>query len=174
MAKSRLHQDPEKTGEYIGKISDNSQRMMEAMDDIVWAIKPDNDSMQKIVARMREFSTSVLEAKEIDLQFHCAEEVNQLKLDMERRRDFFLFFKEAVNNVAKYSQARKATIHLTVHQGRLILLVEDNGIGFDVASADGGNGLGNMKKRADAMHGRFQVQSAAGAGTKVTLNIPVS
>jgi signal transduction histidine kinase/ligand-binding sensor domain-containing protein len=174
MAKSRLHQDPEKTGEYLGKISDNSQRMMEAMDDIVWAIKPDNDSMQKIVARMREFSTSVLEAKEIDLHFHNSEEVNQLKLDMEQRRDLFLFFKEAVNNVAKYSHAEQATIRLAVHQGRLVLIVEDNGTGFDVESADGGNGLGNMQKRADAMKGRFQVQSSPGAGTKVTLNIPVS
>jgi signal transduction histidine kinase/ligand-binding sensor domain-containing protein len=174
MAKSRLHQDPEKTGEYIGKISDNSQRMMEAMDDIVWAIKPDNDSMQKIVARMREFSTSVLEAKEIDLQFHSAEDVNQLKLDMEQRRDLFLFFKEAVNNVAKYSRAAQATIRLAVHQGRLLLIVEDNGTGFEVDKADGGNGLGNMRKRADAMRGRFQVQSSPGTGTKVTLNIPVS
>jgi signal transduction histidine kinase len=148
--------------------------MMEAMDDIVWAIKPDNDSMQKIVARMREFSTSVLEAKEIDLQFHCDDDVNQLKPGMEQRRDLFLFFKEAVNNVAKYSRAEQAIIRLAAHQGRLILLVEDNGIGFDVEKADAGNGLGNMRKRADAMRGRFQVQSSPGAGTKVILNIPIS
>jgi signal transduction histidine kinase len=173
MAKSRLHSDIAKTGEYISKISDNSQRMMEAMDDIVWAIKPDNDSMQKIVARMREFSTSVLEAKEIELRFHSAEAVNNIRLDMEQRRDLFLFFKEAVNNVAKYSHAEHAVIRLALHQHRLILIVEDDGVGFNVDEADNGNGMGNMRKRADALRGRFQVQSKPGEGSKVTLNIPV-
>ncbi|GAC1588210.1 MAG: sensor histidine kinase [Ginsengibacter sp.] len=59
MAKSKLSKEPESSGLYISKISENSQRMMEAMDDIVWSIKPSNDSMQKISSRMREFSTSV-------------------------------------------------------------------------------------------------------------------
>ncbi len=174
MAKSRLQTDVEKTAEYISKISDNSQRMMEAMDDIVWAIKPDNDSMQKIVARMREFSTSVLEAKDVDLHFHSSEEVNEIKLDMEQRRDLFLFFKEVVNNVAKYARADHAEIRLAVHHRRLVLIVEDDGVGFNVDAADSGNGLGNMRKRADALQGRFQIQSKPGEGTKVTLNIPVT
>src|SRR5690606_34142948 len=66
MAKTKLVTDPVKSSEYISKISDNSHRMMEAMDDIVWSIKPQNDSMEKVIARMREFSNNVLEAKNID------------------------------------------------------------------------------------------------------------
>lgn len=173
MAKSKLHTDEVKASEYINKIGDNSQRMMEAMDDIVWAIKPDNDSMQRIVARMREFATNVLEAKDIELDFHVAEGINDVKLNMEQRRDFFLIFKEAVNNVAKYSKCNKATIQIGQLQKRLVLTVKDDGIGFDVANADDGNGLGNMQKRADALKGRLQLQSRPGDGTTVTLNIPV-
>ncbi len=173
MAKTKIAEDPQTTGQYISKISDNSQRMMDAMSDIVWAIKPANDSMQKITARMQEFANGILEAKNIDLDFKTDEKVNHVKLNMEARRDFFLIFKEAVNNVAKYSQSTRCVIHISTHQKRLLLTVEDNGIGFDVNQADSGNGLSNMQKRAEAMKGRATVQSKSGEGTKVTLNIPV-
>ena len=173
MAKSKINVDPIRTTEYLGKISDNSQRMMDAMDDIVWSIKPSNDSMQKIAARMREFANNVLEAKEIELDFRVDDTVFDIKLNMEARRDFFLVFKEAVNNAAKYSRASMVTVQLGMHSHRLVLLVEDDGTGFDPETADGGNGLGNMQKRAAAMQGRLQVISKPGGGTQVTLNIPV-
>src|SRR4029079_4060811 len=173
MAKSKLHIDEIKASEYINKIGDNSQRMMEAMDDIVWAIKPDNDNMQRIVARMREFATSVLEAKDIDIEFTVDEKVHEVKLNMEQRRDFFLVFKEAVNNVAKYSMSKLAIIQIAARQHRLVLMIKDDGNGFDVNAADNGNGLGNMQKRASSLKGRLQLQSKPGEGTTVILNIPV-
>jgi ligand-binding sensor domain-containing protein/two-component sensor histidine kinase len=172
MAISRMNSDQIKTTEYLGKIGDNSQRMMEAMDDIVWSIKPSNDSMQKIAARMREFATNVLEAKDIELDFRMDDSVFDITLNMEARRDLFLVFKEAVNNAAKYSKATMVVIRVGQHNKRLVLLIEDNGCGFDIETADG-NGLGNMHKRAAAMHGRLQVQSKPGEGTHITLNIPV-
>lgn len=173
MAKTKMAEDPRKTGEYISKISDNSQRMMEAMDDIVWSIRPDNDSMKKITARMREFATSILEARDIELEFKVDEKVNDIKLNMEARRDFFLIFKEAVNNAAKYSHCSKCAVHISLHQKRLLLTVTDNGVGFDVNKADNGNGLSNMQKRAEALKGRTTIQSRPEEGTKVTVNIPV-
>lgn len=173
MAKTKMADDPVKASEYVGKISDNSQRMMEAMDDIVWSIKPDNDNMQKITARMREFATSILETKDIELDFKVEENVNDIKLDMEDRRDFFLIFKEAVNNVAKYSHCDKCAIHVSLHQHRLLLDVQDNGVGFEVDKVDSGNGLSNIQKRAEALKGRATIQSKPGEGTHVTLNIPV-
>ncbi|BFG70991.1 hypothetical protein KACHI17_18720 [Sediminibacterium sp. KACHI17] len=172
MAKSKLNTDNVRVSEYLGKISDNSQRMMEAMDDIVWSIKPMNDSMQKITARMREIATSVLEAKDIDLDFRTDPSIEEVKMDMQARRDFFLVFKEAINNIAKYSNASKAQVHLALHHQRLIMIVQDDGIGFDIDKADG-NGLGNMYKRAASLKGRIQIQSKPGEGTQITLNIPV-
>ena len=129
--------------------------------------------MQKITARMREFATSILEAKDIELDFKVDEKVNDVKLNMEARRDFFLVFKEAVNNVAKYSRCNKCSIHISLYQHRLLLDVHDDGIGFDVSKADSGNGLSNMQKRAEAMKGRVSVQSKPCEGTQVTLNLPV-
>ena len=174
MAKAKLNSDVVKTGEYINKISDNSQRMMEAMDDIVWAIKPANDSIQKVVGRMREFSTNVFEAKDIELDFKADEAVNEVKINTEARRDFFLIFKEAVNNAAKYSRCDKATVHVFVENKKLTLLVKDNGIGFDVIAADSGNGIGNMQKRADALKAKLQITSIPAEGTTIKLSVPLN
>lgn len=174
MAKSKMSNDAVKTTEYLTKITDNSQRMMDAMDDIVWSIKPSNDSMQKIIARMREFATNVLEPKDIELDFIVEDIVYDIKLNMEARRDFFLVFKEAVNNAAKYSGASKVLLKIFVKNKVLTLLIQDDGIGFDVAAADGGNGLGNMRKRADAMNGKLLIQSRHGEGTSVKVSIPLN
>jgi signal transduction histidine kinase len=70
--------------------------------------KPQNDSMEKVIARMREFATSAMEAKDIDLSFEVGEDVFKVKLPMDARRDLFLVFKEAVNNLVKYSKSTKA------------------------------------------------------------------
>lgn len=174
MAKMKVQKDADKTSEYLDKISDNSSRMMEAMDDIVWSINPMNDSMQRITARMREFATGVLEARNIDFTFRVDEEVQDLKLDMEARRDFFLLFKEAVNNLAKYSQCRHAIIDISIQRERLIMKIMDDGIGFDVQQADSGNGLFNMKKRAQSLNGQLTMESAPGQGTRVLLDVPLT
>ncbi|WEK36882.1 MAG: two-component regulator propeller domain-containing protein [Candidatus Pseudobacter hemicellulosilyticus] len=174
MAKMKVTKDVEKTSEYLNKISDNSSRMMEAMDDIVWSINPMNDSMQRVTARMREFATGVLEARNIDVNFRVDDEIVDLKLDMEARRDIFLIFKEAVNNLAKYAQCRNATIDISVNRHTLLMKIQDDGIGFDVQSADSGNGLINMKKRAQSLNGQLKVDSVPGAGTRVVLEVPLT
>jgi two-component sensor histidine kinase len=174
MAKSKLMEDPVKASEYISKISDNSSRMMEAMDDIVWSINPMNDSMQRIFARMREFATEVLEAREVDVHFHFDEEANNIVLNMEQRRDIFLIFKEAVNNIAKYANATAVDISVTYRSPILLLVIKDNGKGFDVENADNGNGLNNMQKRAEKLKAKYSITSQPNAGTNITLQMQIT
>lgn len=174
MAKARLGENKVVTEQYIDKISDNSQQMMEAMDDIVWSIKPANDSMQKIIARMREVASGTLEPKDIDIDFYVDEKVFDLKLNMEARRDLFLIFKEAVNNIAKYSKSTHVLIHITYVRKRLMLKIKDNGIGFEIEKADNGNGLSNMRKRAAMLNARIKMFSAKGQGSQLLLNIPIN
>ncbi|MFT3826111.1 MAG: two-component regulator propeller domain-containing protein [Chitinophagaceae bacterium] len=174
MAKMKVNNDTSKTSEYLQKISDNSNRMMEAMDDIVWSINPMNDSMQRIAARMREFATGVLEAKNIDFTFKVDEQVKDLKLDMEARRDIFLIFKEAVNNLAKYAQCKRAAIEISIQKNTMLMKIEDDGTGFDINTADSGNGLNNMKKRAQSLRASLHIHSQTGKGTTVLLKVPLT
>ena len=171
MVKMKIDKDLTVTKDYINKISDNSYRMMEAMDDIVWSINPMNDNMQKITARMREYATSMLEVKDIEYTFHVDEAVKQIKLDMEARRDFFLIFKEAINNLAKYSKCTRAKIKIETYEYTMLMKIQDDGQGFIVKDADNGNGLTNMHKRAKSLNAKLFIDSQPGSGTTITLEV---
>jgi signal transduction histidine kinase len=144
------------------------------MDDIVWSIKPDNDNMQRIVARMREYASSILEPKDIEIEFRIDEKIEELKLNMESRRDLFLIYKEALNNSAKYSQCTQVKVYIGTENKKLVIRITDNGIGFNVQTADSGNGLGNMQKRAEVLRGLLNIKSEEGKGTEISLIIPVN
>ncbi|MGN6421314.1 MAG: two-component regulator propeller domain-containing protein [Pseudobacter sp.] len=178
MAVKKLDSDQKASQDYMGRISESSSRIMEAMDDIVWSINPVNDSMRKIVARMKEFAGNVLEASDIDYSFVVDEAVKDMTFDMEWRREIFLVFKEAVNNIVKYAKASKVDITLKRQKNVLLMTITDNGVGFRSNSGQQGtvrgNGLRNMRKRAEAMNGSLQIISAPESGTSVELRIPLA
>lgn len=173
MAKTKIGTDPAKSSEYISKISENSQRMMEAMDDIVWSIKPQNDTMEKLIARMREFANEALESKDILFNMEIDEKVLGMKLSMDARRDLFLIFKEGINNAAKYSKATRLFISFSLERSYFTLKIKDYGVGFDLSDLDEGNGLENMKKRAANLNGTLTINSKPGEGTELILRITV-
>lgn len=169
VAKRHVQQDTAKTEEFLLKISDSTTRMMESMDDIVWSINPNNDSMHMIVARMREFTTSMFEPKEIGFTFHVDESVHNLKLDLESRHDFFMIFKESINNIAKHAQCTFVEIGIKYKKRLLLMQVKDNGNGFEQAGGGNGDGLFNMQRRAQRMKGSLEIQSEPGFGTRISL-----
>lgn len=171
IAKTKLGTDPAKTSEYISKISENSQRMMESMDDIVWSIKPQNDSMEKLIARMREFANQVLESKDIVFSMEVDDRILGMKLSMDARRDLFLIFKEGINNAAKYSGAARVFISFGLEGHLFTMRIRDYGKGFDMADIDEGNGLENMKKRASNLGGNLEIKTEAEKGTELTLRV---
>ena len=160
--------------DYVGRISNSTSQMMDAMDDIVWSIKPDNDYLHRIMARMREHAASVLEPQGIPFIFENTESDRMLKLRMDDRRNLFLVYKEALNNISKYAQATHVEISLNYQNGFIELRVADNGVGFDLtAAADEGNGLSNMKKRAGTLSGTLAITSSPDNGTNVLLRFPL-
>jgi signal transduction histidine kinase len=87
------------------------------------------------------------------------------------RHDFFVIFKEAVNNLAKYSDASEAYISLEFLPPHLILTIRDNGKGFDPQIISMGNGLKNMQSRAKKMGAQYHLLSVQGRGTTITLRV---
>src|SRR5687767_15598621 len=122
--------------------------MLDAMADIDWTINPENDQIDKIILRMRNFAYELLGAKQIDFRFVSDGDTAHLKLPMVARRNLYLIFKEATNNMVKYAAASKAMFSIKGTEGKLLMLIEDNGKGFDRSNETEGNGLKNMKKRA--------------------------
>src|SRR3989337_2033752 len=131
----------------------------------MWSNKPDNDKLQNMLVRMREYASHTLEPKNILATFIVDEPSLSQSLDMPQRRDFFLIFKEAVNNAAKYSRAAKVEIKIAKEKEQLHLSISDDGIGFTATKETSSNGLKNMKTRAEALRGSLHIQSEPGKGT---------
>jgi signal transduction histidine kinase/ligand-binding sensor domain-containing protein len=168
--------DKQELNDILGKISLTSTDMISEMNDIVWAINPRNDSMEKIVQRMESFAKPLLAAKGIQFKFKYDPAILSTWLQMEKRKNFYLIFKEVINNIIKYSDATSVTVDISIRNRKLELLVKDNGIGFDTAKAMteqrrslSGNGLKNMKMRTAEMKGEISIKSKPGEGTAIHL-----
>jgi len=157
----------------LDTIGESSRKMLDAMADIVWTINPENDQFEKIILRMRSFAYELLGAKKIDFEFNADEEVTKMKLSMEVRKNLYLIFKEATNNLVKYSGANKATFNIKAEKDSLTMLISDNGKGFDQQQPSMGNGLKNMKKRAGEIGGQLLIDSWPGKGTEIQLRVAV-
>lgn len=156
---------------YLKTIRQNATAMQESMSDMVWAINPENDSLEQVIIRMKEFSAEILEPLDIQYAFYEDGDFSRVKLDLNTRKDFYLIFKEALNNAAKYSRCTAVLIHLRHDSRGISLSVEDNGQGFDHHIVSNGNGLRNMRHRAQHIGGVITVQSTPGKGTLVKLDI---
>ncbi|MBL7751432.1 MAG: tetratricopeptide repeat protein [Chitinophagaceae bacterium] len=174
VSERNIHTDQAKTSSFIKKITEQSAAAQQGISDIVWAVKPENDKLENMVIRMREYVAQTLESRNIQTLIEIDEEVLHQRLSMSQRRDFFLIFKEAINNIAKYAEANLVTIHLRGREQGLGMRISDNGKGFDLQAARSSNGLKNMHTRAESLHGRVEIKSQSGQGTVVDLYIPTT
>lgn len=154
-------------------IGESSRKMLDAMADIVWTINSDNDQFEKIILRMRGFAYELLGAKGIDFEFIADEQIEKVNLPMNVRKNLYLIFKEATNNMAKYSEADKAIFSITDDKNSLVMLIQDNGKGFNIHQPAEGNGLKNMKKRAEEIGAKLLINSDPGKGTSLLINLAV-
>lgn len=173
------------TSEPLRKISSVSNELVETMSDIVWSINPTKDHLSDLTQRMRRFASDVLSSKGIVFQFAVAEKDENTIVNTNTRREVFLIFKESINNIVKYSEARHVKIELDVSSEKLILKISDNGKGFNSTLLDsrndssansktrGGNGLISMRKRAKEMNGYLDIESTENSGTTIFLQLPL-
>lgn len=155
----------------LDKIGESARIMTEKMSDIVWSINPDHDSFENIIQRMRAFAHDMLSTRGIEYTFEADEKLNAVKLAMEVRKNLFLFFKEAVHNLVKHSQAKHAVIRLFLDDEKIKLLIRDDGKGFDLNQSSLGNGMRTMKERAKQINATLQIESKEGEGTSVELKM---
>ncbi len=159
--------------EMAAEIRDSSLELMDKMDDIVWSINPDKDSLEELMIRIQRFTRQILEAKGIECDIFIQENIGQLKIPMKMRQHIYLIMKEAVNNMVKYSDATLGSLEVSYGSGVLFIRIEDNGKGFDTEAASFGNGLSSMQNRALAINASLDIVSGTGNGTSITLHIKI-
>ena len=165
----------------LTEMAESSRNLVDSMSDIVWSIDPRRDELSNLAVRIRQFASDVFEASKITWEFEIPQEFDGIRLSPGQRRQLFLIFKEAINNIARHAQCDRARLNVVVDHHRLSADIRDNGRGFDAAAvgltapADngGGHGLENMQRRAAQLGGYLKIESSPGNGTALKLSIPL-
>ncbi len=183
VARQRHTENRDSADEPLEFLVNISNELVEAMSDIVWAINPNKDHLQDLTQRMRHFASEILTAAEIDLEFSAPDSDSNVPLGANRRREIFLIFKEAVNNIVKHSECKNVGIEFSINEKTLSLEIRDDGCGFEPSASDaesydwktskGGNGLTSMKRRAEDLGGAIKIESKPQKGTMLNLTVPL-
>ncbi|GGD49561.1 hypothetical protein GCM10011514_12150 [Emticicia aquatilis] len=165
----------QKKGEYkpeiMSQVSNDAREVIDKMDDIIWTINPSNDNFSNLETRIKTFAIPLFESKDINFEFKFSPELENIKIDMSKRRDIYLILKEAINNLVKYSECKNAKIEIDIVNSKIIFTVIDDGRGFDINAQSSRNGLKNMKMRAEKIGAELKIESKVGEGSKIALGI---
>lgn len=153
----------------LDRIGRKSREMAQTMRDTIWSMN--DDSPQSVWERMFIAATETLAAKGIELQWNVPNENTLPNLSFNTKRNLFLAFKEAINNIVKHSEATNAKVDILIApsgDSQLMIHITDNGKGFNIQDAySQGNGLRNFENRMAAIGGQFQVESSVKKGTRL-------
>ncbi|MEO5715263.1 MAG: histidine kinase [Luteolibacter sp.] len=162
----RLH-GPEEVADDLGEVESIARESSLAMRDIVWLLERRQDSIGDLVQRMRETANRLL--REINFTLDCESNKTAAKLSLDAKRHLFLFYKEAIHNVLKHSQANRVSIRLWDVDDKLALEILDNGVGLPLDDAQCPTAVRKLEDRARVLEGLLQIASSKESGTTIRL-----
>jgi ligand-binding sensor domain-containing protein/signal transduction histidine kinase len=180
MAKSHIRSDPQRSAQILTDVAEAARALVDTMSDIVWSVDPRQDDLEKLIARVRQFASDVLEARAITWDFQTPPEPEKVKLTPEQRRHLFLIFKESINNIVRHAECTSVWLSISLGDHRLLAEIRDDGRGFVMPSSTEpvklsrqGHGLKNMQTRAAELSGQCRIESGPGRGARVSLSVPL-
>lgn len=156
------------------QISNTARETSRALDEIVWAANPQNDTLEGLVNYACKYAQDYLALAGLRYRLEVPSSLPATVIPPELRHNVFLAFKESVNNVVKHAQAREVRIRLRLNGDTFTMEVEDDGRGpGEAATKTGRNGLRNMRRRMEDVGGEFVLEPGPARGTRVRLVAPL-
>ncbi len=166
-----LRQSNEQSAE-TKKIVDTARNLMAQVNEIIWSMNSEYDTLEDLVAYIRNTMSEFLSTINLDYEFHVPEEIPSVKLSGIERRNIYLVVKEVINNIVKHANATRVDISFSF-DGQLKIIIHDNGKGIDFSSQRRfSNGLKNMESRMRVVNGNFTIRNEG--GTLAELTVPLS
>lgn len=165
---------PEESRKLIDKISVTAKALMGRMGDIIWSMRAGDEEKFTLEARLKNYCNELLSPKNIESHVAIDNKLAATISNPGVKKNILLIAKEAINNIAKYSDATVANIVFEKQEAGVALIISDNGNGFGREGSRQGNGLHNMEARCKALQGNFSIQTAPRAGTVVTCLFPIA
>jgi signal transduction histidine kinase len=169
MTKNKL-KDGDATGE-VEKIYQSVGELSSKMKEVIWSLNTENDSLSSLIAYLQKQARMMMENYSGKFFMTIPETIPDVKITGEARRHIHLLVKEALHNIIKHSGADNTELTISCDD-KLKIVVADNGKGMDtVVNNETGNGMKNMRKRIQQLHGILFIESKN--GLKLTFEIPL-
>lgn len=160
----------------VERLQEIAERLDSEVSFLAWELRPTALDDLGLVKAVGTFVDEWSRHHEIPADFHSAS-LHERDVDPEIETHLYRIAQEALNNIAKHSNANHVSVMLEGRDGHLILIVDDNGSGFDAKNSetkDASKGLGlvGMRERASLVGGEFEIESRPGKGTAIFVRIP--
>jgi ligand-binding sensor domain-containing protein len=119
IAKIKADKNVEQSKEFIDQISDKSRYMIESMDDMLWSIHPENDSMRKTLARIKEVTEGLNADYDVDIDLIIDHKLQSLELSMKVRHELYFFYKEAMTFLVQNSSCNQKFVNINLVRSKL-------------------------------------------------------
>jgi signal transduction histidine kinase len=165
--------EPDKAKAHLETISNYSRELVDNLQNIIWVLSAENDTLAAFAAYMREYVVNFFDTENIKVGCHFALSNDKIRLSEAQRRNLFLVVKETCNNISKHAKCNEVTINLEQTKQSINIFIRDNGKGFEPGTTRTfGNGLKNMKERLGQIGGSCDIRTTLGSGTEVVFQLP--
>jgi signal transduction histidine kinase len=158
----------------LDQLSEKARAVSHSLEEVLWAVNSKRDTLRDFTSYVCKYAQNFLNGTPIRCRLDVQSEMATSVFDLPVRRSLFLAVKEALNNAAKHSGATELFLRIYRDADRVVVLVEDNGRGFDASLLSEGNGLPNMQQRLAEMGGECNIATEPGAGCRVEFKMPLA
>ena len=165
-----LKNQDEKIINKLTSLSGFTKETIAELRDTIWAMNKDEISFEDLKIRISNFiENAQIASSGIDFEFNCQDDFAPISLSSVEGINSYRIIQESINNALKHAKATKVSVEVLCQNQFIEIIIKDNGIGFNEATTNLGNGLSNLKKRAKELNGEILVTSQLKEGTTVVL-----
>mgnify|MGYP001315020474 CR=1 FL=1 len=156
----------------LTKISEFTKATIIELRDTIWAMNKNEFTFEDLRSRIYNFIEKAKIAKEdVAFGFTIDHNLSDIKLTSFVGINVYRTIQEAINNAMKYAEAKNIIVAVEKNSNQIKIVIQDDGVGFEISQAELGNGIENMKKRIDDINGVFNIISNINKGTIITIII---
>ena len=168
-----LKRDPKQVEPQLDRLNELAQGALEEMRTLIHELRPAAVVEDGLIPALHKHVASLnqRDGLVVELNVH-----GDASIGGEQAQGLFRIVQESLNNVSKHARVDKALVTLQQTNGRVVLAIEDKGVGFDVSEVPPGEehmGLSSIRERTEMLKGNLKVESAPGQGTRITVDFPV-
>lgn len=159
----------------LNTMCEDLRGVLGVMDEVLWSVNPRHDTLENFITYICDYAQMFLQNFSIQCVLEVEPDIPPLNFDLPLRRSLLLVVKEALNNAAKHSGASQVTLKISRNGHKFVVIVEDNGCGFDLNQPrQNRNGLNNFRQRMDEAGGEYVITTCPGGGCRVEFSLPLN